>query len=177
VHDTVRCCLALALLAAACRTPLPPTVPILAPLPKLADCPGRLRPTQDIEGDWVIHEQVRVTGGGVDESYALVIQKTGPRLVLLGLTPFGAKAFSVVQIGTQTWAESYLGPATAVTPENVLRDVHRALFLTVDDPALEPRTVSRDAEGAVHVAATGCGYEAVLAPVSATPLPAVKPPS
>ena len=86
--------------------------------------------------------------------------------MLLGLTPFGAKAFSVVQIGTQTWSESYLGPATAVPPENVLRDLHRALFLTVDDPALEPRAVSRDAEGAVHVTAKECGYESTLAPVS-----------
>jgi len=170
VAELRRLVFALALAAAACTTPLPTPPPILSPLPRLADCPGRLRATQEIEGDWVIHEQVRVTGGGVDESYGLVVQKTGPKLVLLGLTPFGAKAFSVVQIGTQTWSESYLGPATAVPPENVLRDLHRALFLTVDDPALEPRAVSRDAEGAVHVAATACGYEAVLAPVSATPI-------
>ena len=166
---------ALALAAAACRTPLP-TPPLLSPPPHLADCPGALRSTRDIEGDWVIHERLRVTGGQVDESYGLVIQKTGPKLVLLGLTPFGAKAFSVVQIGAQTWSESYLGPALAVPPENVLRDVHRALFLTVEDPALEPRTVSRDAEGAVHVDARTCGYVAVLAPISATPLPAAKPP-
>lgn len=160
--------LALVLFAAACQTRLPMPPPILSPLPHLADCPGQLRSTQEIEGDWVIHERVRVTGGGVDESYGLVVQKTGPKLVLLGLTPFGAKAFSVVQIGTQTWSESYLGPATVVPPENVLRDLHRALFLTVDDPTLEPRAVSRDAEGAVHVTAKACGYDAVLAPVSAT---------
>jgi len=152
VRELYRLALALALLAAACKTPLPtPPLPIPG-LPRLADCPGRLRSTQEIEGDWVIHERLRVTGGEVDESYGLVIQKTGPKLVLLGLTPFGAKAFS------------------AVPPENVLRDLHRALFLTVDDPALEPRTVSRDAEGAVHVTAKECGYEAVLAPVSATPV-------
>lgn len=168
--------LALALAAAACKTPLPAApLPILGP-PKLADCPGALRSTAEIEGDWVIHERVRVTGEKVDESYGLVVQKTGPKLVLLGLTPFGAKAFSVVQIGTQTWPESYLGPATVVPPENVLRDLHRALFLVVDDPALDPRAVSRDAEGNVHIAAKDCGYESVLAPVSATPLPAAKPP-
>ncbi len=169
MRELYRLALALALLAAACKTLPTPPLPIPG-LPRLADCPGRLRSTQEIEGDWVIHERLRVTGGEVDESYGLVIQKTGPKLVLLGLTPFGTKAFSVVQIGTQTWSESYLGPATAVPPENVLRDLHRALFLTVDDPALEPRAVSRDAEGAVHVTAKECGYEAVLAPVSATPV-------
>ena len=170
MRELGRLALALALLAAACKTPLPPAALPIPGLPRLGDCPGRLRPTSEIEGDWVIHERMRVTGGGVDESYGLVIQKTGPKLVVLGLTPFGAKAFSVVQIGTQTWSESYLGPATAVPPENVLRDLHRALFLTVDDPALEPRAVSRDAEGAVHVTAKECGYESVLAPVSATPI-------
>ena len=76
------------------------------PLPRLGDCPGSLRPTHEIEGDWVIHERIRVRGGEVDESYGLVVQKTGPRLVLVGLTPFGAKAFSVTQIGVEIWSES-----------------------------------------------------------------------
>jgi hypothetical protein len=145
--------------------------PILAPLlPKLAVCPGGLRPTDEIEGDWTIHERVRVVGGPVDESYGLVMQKTGPKLVLVGLTPFGSKAFGVTQIGVETWVESYLGPALAVPPENVLRDVHRAHFLIVDDPALDPRAVTRDKDGVVHIEAKDCGYETTLAPISATPL-------
>ncbi len=155
-------------LALACKT-APPLLPVPLPLPKLGDCPGQLRSTNEIEGDWTIHERIRVVGGEVDESFGLVVQKSGPKLVVVGLTPFGAKAFGVTQIGMETWTESYLGPVLAVPPQNVLRDLHRAHFLIVEDPALEPRQVTREADGVVLVAARECGYEATLAPVSATP--------
>jgi hypothetical protein len=162
--------LAAALLAAACKTPAPVEM-VVRPPPKLADCPGDLRSTSEIEGNWLVHERIHVVGSGVDESYGLVLQKNGPRLVLLGLTPFGAKAFSVTQIGLQTWTESYLGAILPVPPENVLRDVHRAHFRIVDDPGLDPRAVTRDADGAVRIVAASCGYESTLAPVSANLLP------
>jgi len=152
-----------------CKTLTPPAPIAALALPKVSDCPGGLRSTNEIEGDWTINERIRVVGNGVDESFGLVLQKTGPKLVLLGLTPFGAKAFGVTQIGTETWVESYLGPVLAVPPQNVLRDVHRAHFLIVDDPTLDARAVTRDADGVIHIAARECGYESTLAPVSATP--------
>jgi Protein of unknown function (DUF3261) len=163
------CALALAL---GCKTFVPPAPLVALALPKLASCAGGLRSTDEIEGDWIIHERMRVVGDGVDESFGLVLQKSGPKLVLLGLTPFGAKAFGVTQIGVETWVETYL-PTLAVPPENVLRDVHRAHFLIVDDPALDARALSRDADGVIHIAARACGYEATLAPVSAV-LPGAK---
>jgi hypothetical protein len=156
----------LALAAAACRhVPAPPAfVPL--PLPRLADCPGSLVPTHELEGDWVIHERIRVRGGEVDEAYGLVVEKTGPRLVLVGLTPFGATAFEATQIGVEVWSESKLGPALPVPPENVLRDLHRAHFLASDDPAFEGRSVQRNADGSILVRSEACGYEATLVPIS-----------
>jgi len=156
-------------LALACKGLAPPAPIAALALPKIASCPGGLRSTNEIEGDWIIREQIRVVGSGVDESFGLVLQKTGPKLVLLGLTRFGTKAFGVTQIGVETWSESYLGPALSVPPENVLRDVQRAHFLIVDDPGLDARSVTRDADGVIHVSARECGYESTLAPVSATP--------
>jgi hypothetical protein len=167
-----RLALAVGALGLACRVPAPVLPPMLPP--KLASCPGGIRSTSEIEGDWVIHERIRVVGGGVDEAFGLVVQKTGPKLVVVGLTPFGAKAFGVTQIGVETWSESYLGPVLAVPPENVLRDLHRAHFLIVDDPSLDPRAVTRDADGVIHISARDCGYESTLAPVSATPLGGAK---
>jgi hypothetical protein len=145
---------------------VPPPAFIFLPLPRIADCPGSLVPTHELEGDWVIHERIRVRGAEVDEAYGLVVQKSGPRLVLIGLTPFGAKAFSLTQIGVEVWSESKLGPALPVPPENVLRDLHRAHFLATDDPAFEGRTLRRDADGSVHVASAACGYESTLVPIS-----------
>jgi hypothetical protein len=141
----------------------PPAVVALA-LPHLADCPGSLRSTAELEGDWVIHERIRVRGERIDESYGLIVQKTGPRLVLVGITAFGAKAFAVTQIGVDTWSESKLGPALPVPPENVLRDLHRAHFLATDDPAFEGRAITRNADGSVQIASASCGYEATLVP-------------
>jgi len=74
--------------------------------------------------------QLQVSAASVATGYSLIVQKTGTRLVLVALTRFGAKAFSVVQEGRELQVESALGPATVVPPENVLRDVHRARFLT-----------------------------------------------
>jgi hypothetical protein len=167
--------LALALLAgSACGHVPPPPAFIPLPLPRLDDCPGSLVPTHDLEGDWVIHERIRVRGGEVDEAYGLVVQKNGPRLVLVGLTPFGATAFSLTQIGVEVWSESKLGPALPVPPENVLRDLHRAHFLPSDDPDFEGRTLRRDANGSIHLSNPTCGYEATLVPVSVVN-PAVAP--
>jgi hypothetical protein len=161
-----------ALLAGCAHVPPPAFIPL--PLPRLADCAGSLVPTHELEGDWVIHERIRVRGDQVDEAYGLVVQKNGPRLVLIGLTPFGAKAFSVTQIGVEVWSESKLGRALPVPPENVLRDLHRAHFLATDDPEFEGRTIRRDADGSVHVASASCGYESTLVPVSVVN-PAVTP--
>jgi hypothetical protein len=162
--------LALLSLAACTHVPVPVEM-VVHPPPKLTDCPGDLRSTEEIQGEWTVHERIHVVGGGVDESYQLVLQKTGPKLVLLGLTPFGAKAFSVTQIGLSTWPESYMGPIQPVPPLNVLRDVHRAHFRVVEEPALDPRAVTRDPEGVVHVKAESCGYESALAPISANLIP------
>ncbi len=168
--------LVLALTAAlACRHVPPPPAFIPVPLPRLADCPGSLRPTYEIEGDWVIHERIRVRGDRVDEAYGLVVQKGGPRLVLVGLTPFGATAFTVTQIGVEVWSESKLGPALPVPPENVLRDLHRAHFLATDDPGFEGRTVERAVDGSVRIASAACGYESTLVPVSVN-APGASPP-
>lgn len=145
--------------------PSPPAF-IPSPLPRLSDCPGSLRATQEIEGDWVIHERIRVRAEDIDEAYGLVVQKNGPRIVLIGLTPFGATAFSVTQIGVEVWSESKLGPALPVPPENVLRDLHRAHFLATDDPAFEGRVVERLRDGSIQITSAACGYESTLAPVS-----------
>lgn len=153
-------------LVLACAHVQPPAALVPLLLPRLADCPGSLKPTEELEGDWVIHERIRVRGERIDEAYGLVVQKAGPKLVLVGLTPFGAKAFSVTQIGVEVWSESKLGAALPVPPENVLRDLHRAHFLAKDDAGFEGRKVERAADGSVHIASESCGYESTLAPVS-----------
>lgn len=139
----------------------------LRPPPRLPDCAGSLVSTRELAGDFTIHERIRVRGDRVDEAYGLVAQKTGDRLVLVGLTPFGATAFTLAQVGLDVQSDSKLGRALPVPPENVLRDFHVAHFFAHDVTELENRRIRRDADGVVHITSFACGYEATLAPVRA----------
>lgn len=96
---------------------------------RLAECPGILVPSEQIDGDFLSRMQIQITSEHVAVGYDLILQKKGDRLVLIGLTRFGAKAFSVVQVGRHLEVESTMGPATQVPPANILRDLHRARFL------------------------------------------------
>lgn len=139
----------------------------LRPPARIPDCAGSLVSTTDLAGDFLIHERIRVRADRVDEAYGLVAQKSGDRLVLVGLTPFGATAFTVSQVGLDVQSDARLGRALPVPPENVLRDFHVAHFFAHDATELENRRVRRDADGVVHISSVACGYEATLAPVRA----------
>jgi hypothetical protein len=157
----------LAALPLGCKWLRPPPPVQIAVAPRLADCPGTLVPTQQLEGEWVIQERARIFAPRIDEAYTLVLQKRGPSLVLVGLTPYGAKAFAVTQIGVQTFPESYLGPPP-VPPENVLRDLHRVHFIANESEGFEGRTVERGRDGVVRIASQSCGYDATYVPVQVT---------
>jgi hypothetical protein len=134
--------------------------------PRLRACPGPLRSTHEIAGDFVHLERIRVRGGAVDEAFGLVVQKTGARLVVLGTNAFGAKVFAVTQLGEQLESQSFVGSALAVPPENVLRDLHRAYFLTPEQALASSRSAEPAPSGGIRVASEKCGYEAVIVRVS-----------
>ncbi len=66
--------------------------------------------------------------------------------------------FSAVQSGLEVETETKLGRALAVSPENVLRDLHEARFF---HPESGERTVVRR---------TGCDYSATFVRVERRPL-------
>jgi hypothetical protein len=146
--------LSVALVASACRhaAGLPP---------RLRACDGPLRDAAEIAGDFTRHARIRVRAAGVDDSFGLVLQKTGARLVVLGTNAFGAKAFAVTQRGERFEARSFIGPALSVPPENVLRDLHRAWFLTPEQSRRSERS-AEPAENGVRVVSEKCGYEALI---------------
>jgi hypothetical protein len=100
----------------------------LMPPGTLPKCPGRLISTDEIAGDFVYRDQVRITSPAVDVGFDLVTQKRGRKLVLVGFNSFGAKTFAVTQEGTDTEVEVFPGPPLQVAPINVLRDLHRVRF-------------------------------------------------
>jgi len=99
------------------------------------DCPGELVPTQEIEGEFLLRQHLRVTVGDRSFGFELALQKRGDELVLVGLHALGAKLFTVRQIGSDVVVEAYPAPALDVAPENVLRDIHRVNFFRLPQPS------------------------------------------
>jgi hypothetical protein len=124
------------------------SLPLLLHRPdRLPECPGVVAATEAIGADFFARMQIQISSQRVVTGYDLVAQKTGDRLVLIGLSRFGAKVFSIVQIGKDIETESAFGPATPVPPENILRDVHRALFLVVTEDSVGSGVVEGEIDG------------------------------
>jgi hypothetical protein len=122
-------------------------LPWLGGLPRLAACPGPIPSTEALPaGDLVWRDRVRYRGGEVDAGFALVAEKRGVELVLVGLNAFGARAFSLTQERERIEADARLGRALEVPPETVLRDWHAA------------RAAGTEAPGTLELARPECGY-------------------
>ena len=114
---------------------------------------------------------MRSDDGSVDAGFTVVVEKKGDRIAVVGWNAFGAKAFSIVQHGTGTTSERFLGPALPVPPENVLRDLHRARFLSDGGASPSVSVIEqREPPGAVMIRNEQCGYTATFVPVATTPL-------
>lgn len=103
----------------------------------IPDCPGAIRSTNDIRGDFTIREWVTVRAEGVDFPFELIVQKKERELVLIGLSPLGAKLFSIVQTGIETNVDALPGAVLPIPPLNVLRDLHQFRFSQLGAPISE----------------------------------------
>lgn len=128
------------------------------------ECPGPLVPTEEMLGDFVLQQNVRVQGGDLDWALTLVSQKRGQTLVLVGLDPFGAKLFTLTQRGTEVTVERPSG-RLPLPPVNLLRDLHRTRFLRPGTPPEPGVTIVSDQAGTVRIQHASCGYNTTLVTV------------
>ena len=135
------------------------------------ECPGRLVPTQEIEGDFRIRQRVRVQGEGLDWRLEMVAQKRGDVLVLVGLDAFGAKLFAATQRGTEVMVERPRG-RLPLPPTDLLRDFHRARFAGEDWPPEPDVRLERPKRDEVTIEHERCGYRTRLVTLEDEPLPA-----
>jgi hypothetical protein len=91
----------------------------------IADCPGEIRSTEQIAGDFTLRQRVAVSAEDLAFPFELIVQKKGRELVLVGLSPLGAKLFTVTQTGLETKVDALPSAALPVPPLNVLRDLYR----------------------------------------------------
>lgn len=90
--------------------------------------PTALVAPRDVPGDWLRRQQLVArypTGAG---SFEAVLQKQGPTLTLIALAPFGAKAFVLVQTGTEVRFTAYLPVPLPFPPRFILNDISRTYF-------------------------------------------------
>lgn len=119
----------LALLLTACAsTPEPAHAP-------LGEMPGELVPTSDIPGAFLWRQQITGEYGPRTVSFEAAVQKKADVLTVLGLTPFGTRAFVIEQRGTQFTFTKSVPDELPFPPRNMLLDIHRAWFMRLPDDA------------------------------------------
>jgi uncharacterized protein DUF3261 len=96
-----------------------------APAPEY---PGALTPPPLYGGDFLRSQKVVARYGGSTRSFSAVLQKQADTLTLIGLTPFGTKAFVIEQVGVAVKFTSYLPGEFPFPPRYVLFDIHRVYF-------------------------------------------------
>lgn len=101
--------------------------------PREADYPGALVPTVAIPGAFLWRQQLAAEYGDRTVSFEAVLQKKAERLVVLGLTPYGTRAFVIEQTGTSFTFTDHLPPEHALPfpPRSILLDIHRAWFMAL----------------------------------------------
>lgn len=107
--------------------------------------PGTLAAPSILGEDVILRQRifVRRDGSTEIESFDCVLQKRGDSLVVVVLTPFGTRAFSVEQRGGQARVDGSGSRAPAVPPRWILLDIQRALavpgHMVADGPHRERR--------------------------------------
>ena len=120
--------LLLAVIACAPRATRPPD-------PSQMRYPGVLVPAQALaaRGDFLARQSLRGRQGEREIHGEVVVQKQGGTLTLLGMTPFGSKAFVIQQGPEGVKSQEFLPGALPFPAEFMLLDVHRALFMGLSE--------------------------------------------
>lgn len=84
-----------------------------------------LPPVQELGKDFFWRQRIEAHHPKQTVSFNAVIQKRGQELTLLGLTPFGTRAFVLKQKNKHVSFQSFIQHTLPFPPENILRDVYR----------------------------------------------------
>ncbi len=119
-----------ALLAAGCahRETAPPRPPVTPPTA------AELPPPDAIPGTFSVRQKLTATspkGGG---SFEAVLQKQPGTLTLLGLTPYGSRAFLLQQTKGDVQFTKYIPRELPFAPTFLLLDIHRVLATWLGPP-------------------------------------------
>lgn len=97
--------------------------------------PGELVPVTELagRGDFLARQSLLGKLGEREIHGQVVLQKRGAELTLIGMTPFGSKAFVILQDANGVRSQTIMAGALPFPPEFMLLDVHRALFMGLSE--------------------------------------------
>jgi hypothetical protein len=87
--------------------------------------PGELISTADMGADFLARQKLKGTFREQEFAFEAVLQLHGGKLTVLGLTPFGTKAFVLTQTGTEVEFRPLIDREIPFPPEYMLQDIHR----------------------------------------------------
>jgi hypothetical protein len=93
-----------------------------------------LASTGEIAGNFSMRQHIAFEAGDERGGFDALVQKHCDELVVVGLTPFGSRAFSLRQRGVEVEVETRVEIAWPFPPERILLDIHRAFLLPLPDP-------------------------------------------
>lgn len=93
-----------------------------------AGYPGELVSTDEIEGEFMARQKLSGSFGDKQFRFEAVLQMRDGTLTVLGLTPFGTKAFLLEQRGTKVEFKALIDREIPFPPEYMLQDIHRTWF-------------------------------------------------
>lgn len=98
------------------------------------DLRGVLVPTEALGPPFAVQQRIQGRYQGGDATMDCVVQLSGGKLTVLGLTPFGTRAFVIEQKGTEVHFQKFIERDLPVQPEAVLYDIHRVFFRALPKP-------------------------------------------
>lgn len=125
--------LSLSLLACA-STVRPATESLNAPLRLVLVSSEKLRP------DMLLRQRLSGSYGDKDVELECVLQLSQGELTIVGLSPFGTRAFSLSQKGLEHSFTKYVDRELPFDPLHILADVHRVFFRALPEGPGEVRT-------------------------------------
>jgi hypothetical protein len=117
----------LALLVVACAGADPSPAPARDPASMLV-------PTGEISGNFLMRQHLAFEAGDDRGSFEALVQKRCDELIVVGLTPFGSRAFTLRQRGLDVEIETHVEVEWPFPPRRILLDVHRVYFLPLANP-------------------------------------------
>lgn len=95
---------------------------------------GGLTPSHELAPPFVVQQKLHGRHGERALSLDVVVQLSAGKLTLVGLTPFGSRAFVLEQVGTTIKLEKVMPGELPLDPQRVLADVHRVFFRGFTSP-------------------------------------------